>query len=92
MTSMADTDDRVVSLARGMRDLVRAEAGESERGMVSASGFVCACAERVRPPIAIMLNRPARMCLRFMPSSSWVGQVSSKCPRSGAVAEICLSV
>ena len=31
MTSMADTDDLVVSLARGMRDLVRAEAAESER-------------------------------------------------------------
>src|SRR6516162_7761089 len=31
MTSMADTDDRVVSLARGMRELVRAEAAESER-------------------------------------------------------------
>ena len=31
MTSIAATDDRVVSLARGMRDLVRAEAGESER-------------------------------------------------------------
>jgi indole-3-acetate monooxygenase len=31
MTSLADTDDRVVSLARGMRDLVRAEAAESER-------------------------------------------------------------
>src|SRR6201998_4700495 len=31
MTSIAETDDRVVSLARGMRDLVGAEAGESER-------------------------------------------------------------
>ncbi|OMC52122.1 acyl-CoA dehydrogenase [Mycobacterium sp. IS-2888] len=31
MTSIADTGDRVVSLARGMRDLVRAEAAESER-------------------------------------------------------------
>ena len=31
MTSLAETDDRVVSLARGMRDLVQAEAGESER-------------------------------------------------------------
>ncbi len=31
MTSIADTDDRVVALARGMRDLVRAEAAESER-------------------------------------------------------------
>src|ERR1700761_4845171 len=31
MTSIADTDDRVVSLARGMRDLARAEAAESER-------------------------------------------------------------
>ena len=31
MTSIADTDDRVVSLARGMRDLVQAEAAESER-------------------------------------------------------------
>src|ERR1700758_3530030 len=31
MTSIAETDDRVVSLARGMRDLGRAEAGESER-------------------------------------------------------------
>src|ERR1700740_2442731 len=31
MTSIADTDDRVVSLARGMRDLVLGEAAESER-------------------------------------------------------------
>ena len=31
MTSIADTDDRVVSLARGMRDLVRAEAANSEQ-------------------------------------------------------------
>ena len=31
MTSLADTDGRVVSLARGMRDLVQAEAAESER-------------------------------------------------------------
>src|SRR5215471_19188233 len=31
MTSLADTDDRVVSLARGMRDVVLAEAAESER-------------------------------------------------------------
>jgi indole-3-acetate monooxygenase len=31
MTSLADTDNRVVSLARGMRDLVQAEAAESER-------------------------------------------------------------
>jgi indole-3-acetate monooxygenase len=31
MTSTADVEDRVVALARGMRDLVRAEAAESER-------------------------------------------------------------
>ncbi len=31
MTSLADTDNRIVSLARGMRDLVEAEAVESER-------------------------------------------------------------
>ncbi len=31
MTSLADTDDRVVALARGMRDLVQAEAADSER-------------------------------------------------------------
>ena len=31
MTSLADTDDRVVSLARGMRDLVQAQAAESEQ-------------------------------------------------------------
>jgi alkylation response protein AidB-like acyl-CoA dehydrogenase len=31
MTSIADTDDRVVSLARGMRDLVQGEAAECER-------------------------------------------------------------
>jgi alkylation response protein AidB-like acyl-CoA dehydrogenase len=31
MTSLADTDGRVVALARGMRDLVQAEAAESER-------------------------------------------------------------
>jgi len=31
MTSLADTDDRLVSLARGMRDLVAAEAAESEQ-------------------------------------------------------------
>src|ERR1700730_2391811 len=32
MTSIAETDDRVISLARGMRDLVQAQAAESERG------------------------------------------------------------
>lgn len=31
MTSIADTEDRVVSLARGMRELVAAQAPESER-------------------------------------------------------------
>ena len=31
MTSIAETDDRVVGLARGMRELVRAEGAESER-------------------------------------------------------------
>ena len=31
MTSIVETSDRVVRLARGMRELVRAEAGESER-------------------------------------------------------------
>jgi alkylation response protein AidB-like acyl-CoA dehydrogenase len=31
MTSLADTSDRVISLARGMRDLVQAQAAESER-------------------------------------------------------------
>ncbi len=31
MTSITDADERVVALARGMRDLVRAEAAESER-------------------------------------------------------------
>src|SRR6201992_2499195 len=31
MTSIVDTDDRVVSLARGMRELVAAEAAECER-------------------------------------------------------------
>src|SRR5690242_5667061 len=31
MTSIADTEDRVIALARGMRDLVHAEAAESER-------------------------------------------------------------
>jgi alkylation response protein AidB-like acyl-CoA dehydrogenase len=31
MTSIADTDGRVVSLARGMRDLVQGQAAESER-------------------------------------------------------------
>lgn len=31
MTSLAGTDGRVVALARGMRDLVREQAGESER-------------------------------------------------------------
>jgi hypothetical protein len=31
MTSTADVEDRVVALAHGMRDLVRAEAAESER-------------------------------------------------------------
>src|ERR1700754_809680 len=31
MTSLADTSDRVVSLARGMRDLVAEQAAESER-------------------------------------------------------------
>src|SRR6201993_1766260 len=40
MTSIADTDDRVVSLARGMRDLVRAEAAESERMRTLTSAIV----------------------------------------------------
>src|ERR1700755_3566278 len=31
MTSTVESTERVVGLARGMRDLVRAEAGESER-------------------------------------------------------------
>ena len=31
MTSIAEAADRVVGLARGMRELVRAEAAESER-------------------------------------------------------------
>jgi indole-3-acetate monooxygenase len=31
MTSTVEATDRVVGLARGMRDLVRTEAGESER-------------------------------------------------------------
>ncbi|MBW0013073.1 acyl-CoA dehydrogenase family protein [Mycobacterium sp.] len=40
MTSMADTEDRVVSLARGMRDLVRAQAPESERIRTLTSAIV----------------------------------------------------
>ncbi|MCV7381317.1 acyl-CoA dehydrogenase [Mycobacterium alsense] len=40
MTSLADTDDRVVSLARGMRDLVRAEAAESERARTLTPAIV----------------------------------------------------
>src|SRR5271157_4629360 len=40
MTSIADTDDRVVPLARGMRDLVRAEAAESERMRTLTSAIV----------------------------------------------------
>ena len=31
MTSIADTDDRVVALARGLREVVQAEAAECER-------------------------------------------------------------
>ncbi len=40
MTSLVDTDDRVVSLARGMRDLVQAEAAESERMRTLTPGIV----------------------------------------------------
>ena len=40
MTSLADTDNRVVSLARGMRDLVRAEAAESERARTLTPAIV----------------------------------------------------
>ena len=40
MTSLADTDDRVVSLARGMRDLVQAEAAESERNRTLTPAIV----------------------------------------------------
>src|ERR1700739_2423924 len=40
MTSIADTDDRVVSLARGMRDLVLGEAAESERIRTLTSAIV----------------------------------------------------
>jgi len=40
MTSIADTDDRVVSLARGMRDLVQAQAAESERARTLTSPIV----------------------------------------------------
>src|ERR1700756_5858039 len=40
MTSITDTDDRVVSLARGMRDLVLGEAAESERTRTLTSAIV----------------------------------------------------
>ena len=40
MTSIADTDDRVISLARGMRDLVQAQAAESERARTLTSPIV----------------------------------------------------
>jgi indole-3-acetate monooxygenase len=40
MTSLADTDNRVVSLARGMRDLVQAEAAESERNRTLTPAIV----------------------------------------------------
>jgi indole-3-acetate monooxygenase len=40
MTSIADTDGRVVALARGMRDLVQAEAAESERIRTLTSAIV----------------------------------------------------
>ena len=40
MTSVIDTDDRVVSLARGMRDVVRAGAADSERARTMAPAIV----------------------------------------------------
>ena len=40
MTSLADTSDRVVSLARGMRDLVQEQAAESERIRTLAAPIV----------------------------------------------------
>ncbi|BBZ43991.1 acyl-CoA dehydrogenase family protein [Mycobacterium parmense] len=40
MTSIADTDSRVVALARGMRDLVQAEAGECERARTLTAPIV----------------------------------------------------
>src|SRR3984893_8153835 len=40
MTSIAETDDRVISLARGMRDLVQAQAAESERARTLTSPIV----------------------------------------------------
>jgi hypothetical protein len=40
MTSIADARNHVVSLARGMRDLVQAEAAESERIRTLTSAIV----------------------------------------------------
>lgn len=40
MTSTIDTDDRLVGLARGMRDLVAAQAAESERGRTLTAAVV----------------------------------------------------
>ena len=40
MTSTIDAADRVVGLARGMRDLVQTEAAESERGRTLTPAIV----------------------------------------------------
>lgn len=85
MTSLADTDDRVVSLARGMRDLVRAEAAESERartltpaivdemwacGLMSA--FNPAAAGGVEPSFAQMIETWIEMAWQDG-SFGWIG-------------------
>jgi len=57
MTSLADTDNRVVSLARGMRDLVRAEAAGSERARTLTPAivdemWVCGLMSAFNPAVA----------------------------------------
>ena len=85
MTSIADTDDRVVSLARGMRDLVLAEAAESEqiRTLTSAivdemwasglmSAFNPAVAGGVEPSFAEMIETWIEMAWQDG-SFGWIG-------------------
>ncbi|BCI87239.1 hypothetical protein NIIDMKKI_24450 [Mycobacterium kansasii] len=85
MTSTAEASGRVVALARGMRDLVRAEAAESERkrtltdpivdemwatGLMSALSPVAAGG--VEPPLADMIEMWIEMAWQDG-SFGWIG-------------------
>ncbi|ATA28544.1 hypothetical protein MLM_2078 [Mycobacterium lepraemurium] len=96
MTSIADTDDRVVALARGMRDLVQDQAAESEqmRTLISAivdamwaSGLMSAFnpieAGEVEPSFTEMIETCIEMAWKDG-SFGWVG--TANLPSSFAAA------